>query len=97
MAILTQGTLVDYDMLEAKPDASFLLVVWEAPSTNESRPSEGDVLGSAARLGLCALDAGTGRFLLGQVKKSHPFLFLWIFKKLAYFGDLLKSIPYFSE
>ena len=58
-------------MLEAKPDASFLLVVWEAPSTNESRPSEGNVLGSAARLGLCALDAGTGRFLLGQVNITH--------------------------
>lgn len=88
VAVLTKGTLVDYDMLEAQPDASFLLTVWESSSTvdgnrTSSAPSAKDmdsnVLGSEVTLGLCALDAGTGRFLLGKVRlgvctRSNAFL-----------------------
>eukprot|EP00897_Mesotaenium_endlicherianum_P000406 jgi/Mesen1/10366/ME000080S09758 len=60
-AILTRGTLVDGEMLEASPDAAYLMAVSEEAPAGSAEAA----LGSAV-VGVCAVDAATGQFLTGQ-------------------------------
>jgi DNA mismatch repair protein MSH6 len=62
VAVLTRGTLTDTDMLAAQPDASMLLAVWEEPTDSTAA----EAIPEERLVGLCALDAATGVFRLGQ-------------------------------
>lgn len=56
-AILTKGTLTDGEMLSASPGTSYLFAITEIVNVKDR----------TSTIGMCALDASTGRFLLGQV------------------------------
>ena len=56
-AVLTKGTLTDGEMLAGSPEASFLLAVVEGEENGEG----------GVDVGVCALDAAAGRFIVGQV------------------------------
>jgi DNA mismatch repair ATPase MutS len=61
--------LTDPDMLAAQPDASLLLAVWESPAAPQDAASDVDAhaaIPPSRTVGLCALDAATGTFHLGQ-------------------------------
>ncbi|KAK3233260.1 hypothetical protein CYMTET_56430 [Cymbomonas tetramitiformis] len=58
VAGLSLGTLTDYDMLAASPDAAILLSVTELP--------RGDGVEGSPQIGVCALDAAVGLFQLCQ-------------------------------
>ena len=62
-AILTKGTLVDAEMLMATPHAAYLM------SVSEVREEAG---GERVVVGVCAVDAAAGLFLVGQVIMKRP-------------------------
>ena len=74
VAVLTQATLTDPEMLQAQPDAAYLLSITEQellPSAEAratdagAEPTQG-VTAKTVRIGVCAVDVATARILLGQ-------------------------------
>ena len=74
VAVLTQATLTDPEMLQAQPDAAYLLSITEqelpaAAQTDtadaQHPPSQG-LTAKCVRIGVCAVDVATARILLGQ-------------------------------
>ena len=73
VAVLTQATLTDAEMLQAQPDAAYLLSITDQelgtrPSAS-GEPHCGAEAGPAAkhvRIGICAVDVASARFILGQ-------------------------------
>ncbi|KAK9807187.1 hypothetical protein WJX73_005617 [Symbiochloris irregularis] len=64
VAVLTQGTLSDPDMLRSHPDASYLLALLETPAPEHDggpQPEAGGTL-----LAACAVDVASGHMLIGQ-------------------------------
>lgn len=60
VAVLTQGTLYDPEMLQSSPDASWLLALYETPLTEGAAPA------GSVTMAACAVDVTTGEFLLGM-------------------------------
>ena len=61
--------LTDPDMLATQPDASLLLAIWESPADQQDIGGDDDAnsaIPASRTVGLCALDAATGMFRLGQ-------------------------------
>jgi len=57
VAVLTQGTLTDPEMLRSHADASYVLSIAEQPNKEVSgQPS----------IGVCAVDCATGQILVGS-------------------------------
>jgi DNA mismatch repair protein MSH6 len=57
VAVLTQGTLTDPEMLRSHADASYVLSIAEQPAKELSgQPS----------IGVCAVDCATGQILVGN-------------------------------
>ncbi len=71
VAVLTQATLTDAEMLQAQPDAAYLLSITEQqiakaePGQEEDGAQQG-LNGKSVRIGICAVDVATARILLGQ-------------------------------
>ena len=68
-AILTKGTLVDAEMLMATPHAAYLMSVSEV---REEEEEEAEAGGERVVVGVCAVDAAAGLFLVGQVIMKRP-------------------------
>ena len=74
VAVLTQATLTDPEMLQAQPDAAYLMSITEQElpsSTQTAQDSLQDTNqqrdgGKSVRIGLCAVDVATARVVLGQ-------------------------------
>ncbi|KAG2440549.1 hypothetical protein HYH02_010133 [Chlamydomonas schloesseri] len=66
VAVLSRGTLVDAAMVASRPDAAYVLAVYEmeeaasASADGEAAPPPG------VRIGLCAVDCASGQMLLGE-------------------------------
>ena len=71
VAVLTQATLTDAEMLQAQPDAAYLLSITEQqiaqaePGQQQDGAQQG-LNGKSVRIGICAVDVATARILLGQ-------------------------------
>ena len=57
VAVLTQGTLSDPDMLRSHPQAQQVLALVEQPCSDRA---------AACTLGACAVDVASGRLSIGQ-------------------------------
>lgn len=57
VAVLSQGTLTDPEMLRSSPDAAYVLALTELPS---------DTPGGRLQIGAAAADCATGHILLGS-------------------------------
>ena len=57
VAVLTQGTLIDPEMLRSHADASYVLSIAEQPA---------EELSGQPRIGVCAVDCATGQILVGS-------------------------------
>ncbi|DBA75103.1 TPA: hypothetical protein ACH3X1_010428 [Trebouxia sp. C0004] len=71
VAVLTQATLTDAEMLQAQPDAAYLLSITEeqiakAEPGQEEYGTQQGLNGKSVRIGICAVDVATARILLGQ-------------------------------
>ena len=74
VAVLTQATLTDPEMLQAQPDATYLLSITEQQLPASLPANAADAEGvscqgataKAVRVGVCAVDVATARILLGQ-------------------------------
>ena len=73
VAVLTQATLTDAEMLQAQPDAVYILSITEqkldTASSAVGKPHAAETVGSAGkhvRIGICAVDVASARFILGQ-------------------------------
>ncbi|KAG2424293.1 hypothetical protein HXX76_014671 [Chlamydomonas incerta] len=69
VAVLSRGTLVDAAMVSSRPDAAYVLAVYEmeepAPAP-ASAGGEGGAAPAGVRIGLCAVDCASGQVLLGE-------------------------------
>ena len=63
MAVLTQATLTDAEMLQAQPDAAYLLALTEQQLAVGDLPTAG-LTGKHVRIGICAVDVATARFFV---------------------------------
>ncbi|KAL0028206.1 hypothetical protein WJX79_001719 [Trebouxia sp. C0005] len=71
VAVLTQATLTDAEMLQAHPDAAYLLSITEqqiakAEPGQEEHGAQQGLNDKSVRIGICAVDVATARILLGQ-------------------------------
>ena len=69
VAVLTQATLTDAEMLQAQPDAAYLLSITEQQIAQAGEQQDGAQQGpngKSVRIGVCAVDVATARILLGQ-------------------------------
>ena len=73
VAVLTQATLTDAEMLQAQPDAVYILSITEQEldsiSSAVGEPQAAETVSSAGkhvRIGICAVDVASARFILGQ-------------------------------
>ena len=74
VAVLTQATLTDAEMLQAQPDAAYLLSITEQELPPVAQTETGEIeagavqglTGKSVRIGVCAVDVATARILLGQ-------------------------------
>ena len=74
VAVLTQATLTDAEMLQAQPDAAYLLSITEQELPPVAQTEAGEIeagavqglTGKSVRIGVCAVDVATARILLGQ-------------------------------
>ena len=74
VAVLTQATLTDPEMLQAQPDAAYLLSITEQELPPVAQTEAADAQQAASqgltakcvRIGVCAVDVATARILLGQ-------------------------------
>ena len=74
--MLTQATLTDPEMLQAQPDAAYLLAITEQELQlhPQAEAEAGEITddaslgltGKSIRIGVCAVDVATARILLGQ-------------------------------
>ncbi len=72
MAVLTQATLTDAEMLQAQPDAAYVMSITEQELDQagsggmlDDQAAQG-MDGKSVRIGVCAMDVATARILLGQ-------------------------------
>lgn len=77
VAVLTQATLTDAEMLQAQPDAAYVLSITEqeldtaSSAAGEQQPAATAGLASKhVRIGICAVDVASARFILGQWYES---------------------------
>lgn len=68
VAVLTQATLTDPEMLQAQPDAAYLLSITEQelPAAPQTDAASQGLTAKCVRIGVCAVDVATARILLGQ-------------------------------
>ena len=74
VAVLTQATLTDPEMLQAQPDAAYLMSITEQELPSSAQTAQDGIQGAdkqqngskAVRIGLCAVDVATARIVLGQ-------------------------------
>ena len=71
VAVLTEATLTDAEMVQAQPDAAYLLSITEqeldqAKPGEDKDPATQGLDGKSVRIGVCAVDVATARILLGQ-------------------------------
>ncbi|PNW83581.1 hypothetical protein CHLRE_05g235750v5 [Chlamydomonas reinhardtii] len=75
VAVLSRGTLVDAAMVASRPDAAYVLAVYEmeepAPAAAAAAAASADgssvsPAGAGVRIGLCAVDCASGQVLLGE-------------------------------
>lgn len=71
--MLTQATLTDAEMLQAQPDAAYLLSITEkelgsrlSASGEPQTVAEAGPAAKRVRMGICAVDVASARFILGQ-------------------------------
>ena len=85
MAVLTQATLTDAEMLQAQPDAAYLLSITEqelgSRLSASGEPQTAAEAGPAAkhvRVGICAVDMASARFILGRWYVAIPTMMLFL-------------------
>ena len=74
VAVLTQATLTDPEMLQAQPDAAYLMAITEQELPSSAQTSQDGTQNAkeqhdeskSVRIGLCAVDVATARVVLGQ-------------------------------
>ncbi|EFN52031.1 hypothetical protein CHLNCDRAFT_139631 [Chlorella variabilis] len=67
VAVLTQGTLTDAEMVAAQPEAAYLLALAELPVPDAlMAAAEHSGAPPCVWVGACAVDAATGQMLVGQ-------------------------------
>ncbi|GAX75912.1 hypothetical protein CEUSTIGMA_g3355.t1 [Chlamydomonas eustigma] len=69
VAVLSRGTLIDAEMVQSRPDASYILAVCEQllPTPHNSEHSSSSLPPPpVVTIGLCAVDVASGHILVGQ-------------------------------
>ena len=64
VAVFTQATLTDAEMLQAQPDAAYLLALTEQQLAVQDLSTAG-LSGKHVRIGICAVDVASARFFIG--------------------------------